>query len=111
MVRRRSVKPECAGSIPAAPAHDVSLAERQRHRPPKPVRRVRLPQDTLGDRLTVSHLALNQAIEGSNPSPRTDAGRITNPAYGDYLRGSSAGERHALNVDGAGSSPAPGSLV
>src|SRR6478752_2718589 len=28
----------------------------------------------------------------------------------DRFRGSSAGERHALNVDGAGSSPAPGSV-
>ena len=30
---------------------------------PSRSRRVRLPQDTLGDRLTVSHLALTQATE------------------------------------------------
>ena len=45
------------------------LADRQRRQPSKLNRRVRFPQstfdieDTLGDRLTVGRLALNQAME------------------------------------------------
>ena len=42
---------------------NVPLAERSRHRPPTPDRRVRLPQGTLGDRLTVGHPALNRTVE------------------------------------------------
>src|SRR5262249_5779024 len=41
----------------------VSLAERQRHRSSKPDRWVRLPQDTLGDRLTVGRQPLKLRME------------------------------------------------
>src|SRR6476646_4520778 len=55
------------GSIPVTAAFEFSthvpLTERQRDRPSKPARRVRLPQGTLGDRLTVGRLPLNQAME------------------------------------------------
>ena len=61
---RLPVKEEFAGSIPAPGAScGVPLAERSRHRLPKPDRRVRLPQGTLGDRLTVGPSALNRSVE------------------------------------------------
>ena len=41
----------------------VPVAERPRRRSSKPDRRVRLPPGTLGDRLTVGCLALNQAMK------------------------------------------------
>jgi hypothetical protein len=41
----------------------VPLAERSRHRLPMPDRRVRLPQGTLGDRLTAGYPALNRTVE------------------------------------------------
>lgn len=50
------------GSTPS-PSALVSLAERPRHRAPNPIRRVRLPQDTLGDRLTVGQRALNPRMK------------------------------------------------
>ncbi len=50
------------GSSPT-PSALVSLAERARHRLPKPIRRVRLPQDTLGDRLTVGQRTLNPRMK------------------------------------------------
>src|SRR6516162_3398769 len=43
--------------------NNVPLAERQRRQPSKLARRVRLPQGTLGDRLTVGCLPLKQAME------------------------------------------------
>src|SRR6516225_8276490 len=43
--------------------HRVPVAERSRHRLPTPGRRVRPPPGTLGDRLTVGFLALNQAMK------------------------------------------------
>ena len=51
------------GSTPSPSALSVPLAERQRRQPSKLERRVRFSQGTLmiGDRLTVGHLALNQA--------------------------------------------------
>ena len=41
----------------------MPLAERQRSGPSKPARWVRLPEGTLGDRLTVGYLALNEAVK------------------------------------------------
>ena len=48
---------------PSALIIDVPLAERQRHQPSKLARWVQLPQGTLGDRLMVGCLTLNQATE------------------------------------------------
>ena len=52
------------GSTPSLSAfHNVLLAERQRLRSSKPARRVRFPQGTLGDRLTVGRLPLKQEMK------------------------------------------------
>ena len=50
------------GSTPSPSAH-VSLAEWARHRAPNPITRVRLPQDTLGDRLTVGQRSLKSRMK------------------------------------------------
>jgi hypothetical protein len=72
---RASVKRHLAGSIPAAAAWgstrlSCSWPSGLRHRSSKPDRRVRFPQSTsqfdvvtIGDRLTVGCLALNQVVE------------------------------------------------
>ena len=55
------------GSTPSPSAlhelNDVSLTERQRCQPSKLVRWVRLPQDTLGDRLKVGYRSLKPTME------------------------------------------------
>ena len=52
------------GSTPSLSALiNVPLADRQRLQPSKLARRVRFPQGTLGDRLTVGRLPLKQIVE------------------------------------------------
>ena len=52
------------GSTPSPSADNhVLLAERQRLQASNLARRVRLPQGTLGDRLTVGRLPLKQAVK------------------------------------------------
>ncbi len=93
------------GSTPSPSALDfeASLAERFRHRSFKPDRRVRLPRDALGDRLTGRLLGFEPGGGGSNPPPR-----ITDLRF-PMIRGSRRWwRRRVLSAEAAGSIPAPG---
>jgi hypothetical protein len=68
--KRPSDEPWGFDSLPFRFRVDASLAERQRHRSFIPRRRVRLPGDALGDRLTGRLLGFEPTGGGSNPPPR-----------------------------------------
>src|SRR5262245_52471237 len=85
-----------------------------RSRAPNPARRVRLPQGTLGDRLTVGQPALNRRMKVRILLPELVSGELSESASltthrsAHLVRGSSTAERQALNLDVVGSNPAPG---
>jgi hypothetical protein len=61
----KTAEPAQAGLVGSSPTPSafVSLAERARHRVPIPITRVRLPQDTLGDRLMAGRRSLKPPVE------------------------------------------------
>jgi hypothetical protein len=88
------------------PFPHVLLAERHRHWSSKPVRWVRFPQGTLGDRLTGRLPGFEPGDEGSIPSPRTLGPRAVSKTQ--RLRGRLTGRIAGPDPADAGSTPAPG---
>ena len=83
----------------------VPLAERQRRQSSKLVRRVQLPQGTLGDRLTVGCFALNEAMKVRPLLPEPGgAARVLKISRN---RGSANGRPPRSERGNGGSSPSP----